>query len=99
MPTSLLRIETLTSQPVKVKDTQLRVRSQVLQLRFPFISGGLIWNRPVAVLVHAAEGQDQILPVPDVTRAATLALFVLSLVSTFLFISFRRKIVSFRKEA
>lgn len=99
MSTSLFRIETLTGHPVKVKDTQLRVRSQVVQLRFPFISGGLIWNRPVAVLVHTAQGQDQTLPVPDVTRAATLSLFALSLVSTFLFILFRRKIVSFRKEA
>lgn len=92
MSTPLFRIETLTGHPVKVKDTQLRARSQVVQIRFPFISGGLIWNRPVAVLVHTAEGQDQTLPIPDGTRTATLALFVLSLVSTFLFISFRRKI-------
>jgi hypothetical protein len=91
MPTSLLRIESLTSQPIKVKDTQVRVRSQVVQLRFPFIHGGLIWNRPVAVLVRTADGQDQVLPVPDVTRNAVLMLFMLSLAGTFLFRLFQRK--------
>jgi hypothetical protein len=92
MLTSLFRIETLTGQPVRVKDAELRVRSQVLQLRLPGISGGLIWNRPVAVLVRTADGQDQILPVQDVTRTAVLALLVFSFAGTFLLMLFRRKI-------
>ena len=91
MLNSLLRIETLTGPPVKVKDIQLRLRSQVVQLRFPFISGGLIWNRPVAVLVRTADGQDQIFPIPDVTRTAVLILLMLSLAGIFLLMSFRRK--------
>lgn len=91
MPTSLLRIETLTGGPVKVQDSQVRVRSQVLQLRFPFIHGGLIWNRPVAVLVRTADGQDHILPVLDVTRTAVLMLLAFSLAGTFLLTLFRRK--------
>jgi hypothetical protein len=90
MPTSLIRFETLTGQPVKIKDTQLRVRSQVLQLRFPLISGGLIWNRPVAVLVRTADGQDQILPVRDLTRTAMLTLLLVGLAGMFLFRLFRR---------
>lgn len=92
MLTSVLRIQILTGQPIKVKDTQLRVRSQVLQLRLPFISGGLIWNRPIAVLVHTADGQDQIWPIPDLTRTAILTLLVLSLAGTFLLVLFRRKL-------
>lgn len=91
MLSSLLRIETLTGQPLRVKDTQLRVRSQVVQLRFPNASGGLIWNRPIAVLVHTPNGQEQTLPVPDVTRSAVLGLLVLSLAGTFLMMLFRRK--------
>lgn len=91
MPTPLLRIETLTGPLVRIKDTQLRVRSQVAQLRLPIASGGLIWNRPVAVLVRTPDGQDQILPIPDVTRAAVLALVGLCLASTFLLRLLRRK--------
>ena len=80
----LLRIETLTGPLVRVKDTQLRVRSQVVQLRLPSASGGLIWNRPVAVLMRTPDGQDRILPILDVTRTAVLALVGLCLASTFL---------------
>ena len=87
----LLRIETLTGQPVRVKDTQLRVRSQVVQLRLPIGNGGLIWNRPVAVLVRTPDGQDQILPVLNVTRTAVLVLLVLSFAGTFLLMLFRRR--------
>jgi hypothetical protein len=88
---SLLRIETLTGQPIRIKDTQLRVRSQVVQLRFPFIDGGLIWHRPIAVWARTADGQDQILPVPDLTRTAVLTLLAFSMVVTSLFMLFRRK--------
>jgi len=90
MSNSLLRIETLTGRPVKVKDTELRVRSQILQFRFPVISGGLIWNRPVAVLVRTADGQDRILPIRDVTRTAMLVLAGLGFASTFLFMLYKR---------
>jgi hypothetical protein len=90
MPASF-RIKTLTSEPVIVKGDQVRLRSQVLQLRFPFIPGGLIWNRPVAVLVRTADGQDQILSVPDVTRTVVLTLLVFSIAGTFLLRLFRHK--------
>ena len=90
MLTSLFSIKTLTSQPVKVKDIQLRVRSQVLQLRLPVASGCLIWNRPVAVLVRTVDGQDRILPIRDVTRTAMLVLAGLGFASTFLFMLYKR---------
>lgn len=91
MLTPLIQIETLTGEPVKIQDTQLRFRSQVLQLRFPLISGGLIWNRPVAVLVRTADGQDQILPVRDLTRTIVITLLLLPLAGIFLFSLIRRK--------
>ena len=93
MSNSLLRIETLTGQPVKVKDTELRVRSQVLQLRLPVASGGLIWNRPVAVVVRTPDGQDQILPIRDVTRTVVLLLMGLCFASTFMLMLYRRKTI------
>ena len=91
MLNSFLRIETLTGGPLNVKDSQVRLRSQVVELRFPFIHGGLIWNRPVAVLVRTADGQEQILPVPDVTRTVVLMLLLFSVAGTLLLGLFRRK--------
>ena len=91
MPSSLLRIETLTGQPVILNGAQLRVRSQVVQIRLPITSGGLIWNRPVAVLVQTPDGREQALPVPDVTRTAVLALAGLGLLSALLLMLVKRK--------
>jgi hypothetical protein len=91
MSTSLLRIETHTGQPIRIKDSELRVRSQVVQLRLPVANGGLIWNRPVAVLVSSSLGQEQLLPVPDLTRVVILMLAALCFTSMFLLMSFRRK--------
>jgi len=89
MPISPLRIETRNGRPLRVKGAQVHVRSQVVQLRLADAHGGLIWNRPVSVVVRRPDGQEQILPILDVTRSAVLALLVLSLVGTFLLVRFR----------
>ena len=91
MSTSLLRVETLTGQSIRVKNTQVRVRSQVIQFRLPMANGGLIWNRPVAVLVRTSDGHEQMLTVPDLTRIAVLILAGLCFASMFLLILFRPK--------
>jgi len=90
-PTSPLRIETRTSPAIRVGDSQLYLRSQLVQLRLPGANGGLIWNQPVSVVVRTAGGQEQILFVPDVTRTAIIGLLVLNLVGVFLFLLFRRR--------
>jgi hypothetical protein len=91
MSISLFRIETHTSQPIRVKDTELHVRSQAIQLRIPVANGGLIRNRPVAVLVRTWDGQGQILPIPDLTRIAVLTLVGLCFGCMFLLILLKRK--------
>ena len=83
-------IQTLAGRPVKVGDVQVYVRSQVLQARLPFGYGGLLWNRPLSVRMWRQNGEEQTLSVPDVTRTAVLMLLVLSLVSTFLWMRFKR---------
>jgi len=91
MSISLIRIETHTSQPIRVKDTELRVRSQVVQLRFPVAIGGLIWNRPVAVLVRRRDGQEQMVPILDLTRIIVFTLAGLCFGRMFLLILLRHK--------
>jgi len=91
MSNSLLRVETLTGQSITVKNTEIRVRTQVIQFRLPVANAGLIWNRPVAVLVRTWDGQEQMLPIPDLTRIIVLILAGLCLASMFLLILFRPK--------
>lgn len=87
----LFHIETLTGQPLNLNGVQLRLRSQVLQIRLPTANVGLIWNRPIAVVLSRPDGQEQILPIRDVTRTAVLALLAFSVGSIFILMLFRRK--------
>ena len=74
MQNSPLRIETLTSPPIRIRDDQIQIRSQLVQLRFPAIYGGIIWNRPVTVVVRALDGEEKLVGIPNVTRTVMLAL-------------------------
>jgi len=71
--------QTISGEEVTVGDVTLTPQSQALILRLP--NGGLVWNRPVAVLVKR-NGQTERVPVVDVTRVAQLTLLGLGLVST-----------------
>ncbi len=66
MPT--IEREIRTGEPRQVGDYQITPQSQVLKLILPGIRGGLIWNRPKAVIVKYRDGQEYSLPVQDVTR-------------------------------
>jgi len=47
---------------------------QVVRVDFPGGWGGLVWNRPVSVWAMAPDGSEQVIPIPDVTRRALLAI-------------------------
>jgi sugar lactone lactonase YvrE len=89
--TSLFHIGTLTGHPIDAPQGQIYVRSQFVQFRFPALPGGLIWNRPAAVVVRSLTGQETTLPILDVTRIVMMALTGLSLATLFVSIIMRRK--------
>ena len=91
MQTSILRVETLTSPPVTAQDTQVRVRSQLVHLRFPAVNGGLIWNRPASVVVRTTNGQEKIIPILDMTRIIIYTLAWLCFTGMFILMFLRRK--------
>jgi hypothetical protein len=91
MQTSKLRIETLTGPPITIPGAQISVRSQVVQLRFPTVNGGFIWNRPVATLVRTPDGQEEIIPILDITRIILFTLAGFCLTSIFILMFLRRK--------
>jgi hypothetical protein len=91
MQTSILRIETRTSPPIMIPDGQLYVRSRLVQLRFPPANGGLIWNRPVAIVVRPLNGQEKVFPVFDMTRIAVFTLAGICFTSILAFTFLKRK--------
>ena len=74
MKSSIIHIETLTSPPIAIQGTQYQLRSQLVQLRLPAVNGGLIWNRPLAVVLRTSDDQEKIVRIADVTRTAVFAL-------------------------
>ena len=76
MPERLLNFEQKAGDPMIIGDIRIIPFAQTLQLQFPrWRSGGLIWNRPASVLVVTRDGQEQVLPIHDVTRRMQLSLF------------------------
>mgnify|MGYP006293871535 FL=1 len=69
--------QTRSGDPVIAGDITVTPQSEAISLRWPY--GGLVWNRPVAVLVEKG-GQTERIPIVDVTRAAQLGLLGLSVI-------------------
>jgi hypothetical protein len=69
----------VTGEPVTLGDLTVTPEAQALTIRLP--TGGLVWNRPSAVLIERGDGVTR-LPVIDITRLAQVALLSLSLCFT-----------------
>lgn len=72
MPT--IEREIRTGETKQVGDFQITPMTRVLKVRFPGYHAGLIWNRPKQVIVRTSDGQENILPVRDVTRLVIWAI-------------------------
>ncbi len=71
--------QTTWGEEVIVGDVTVTPQSKALVIHAPF--GGLVWNRPVAILVERGERTERI-PIVDVTRIVQLGLLALSVVFT-----------------
>jgi hypothetical protein len=76
-----LQIETHAGQTLDNRGWRLTPFAQSLRIRWPFLGGGLVWNRPVSVLAVAPDGQENVLPVNDVTRQIVWTLYALALLA------------------
>jgi hypothetical protein len=90
MSTIPFKIELLESAPILSGDAAVVVRARAVHIPLPFAHGGIIWNRPVSVLVRRPGLSDLTLPVHDVTRLLQLALLALGLAAGLVFGSLMR---------
>ncbi len=81
----LFEFETSLGEPVRYDGGRLIPFSRSLVIRSPGVPGILIWNRPSAVLVKMDDGQEQVIPIVDVTRRWQIALFAGALIGALLF--------------
>ncbi len=75
-PGRILEVRTLSGRPVQAGDMTITPQSQAVLVRLPF--GGLVWNRPAAVIVER-EGRTTRMSIVDVTRLAQVALAFFSI--------------------
>jgi hypothetical protein len=88
---TLINNETKAGKPITFEGTTIVPFANSIHVRMPFIQGGLIWNRPVAVAIQTARGEEYVLPIQDVTRQILFALMGASLISSILIYIFARK--------
>jgi hypothetical protein len=84
MREQLLSLETKAGNPIPVEGIKLVPFSRVLHLRLPFLHGGLIWNRPVSVLITSENGKEQLLPIHDYTRLTLWTLLSIGILGSLL---------------
>ena len=77
--------QVFTGDPITAGDRILRPQSQALIVHVGK-NGGLVWTRPVAVLVEHG-GETERIPILDVTRVAQFAMLGLGSVATMLMIT------------
>jgi hypothetical protein len=85
MANGLIHVETRAGAPIQAGENVLIPMAKSLRILIPGIPGGLIWNRPVAVVVRSAAGVEQVLPVRDVTRMALFSIWGVALAKLLFF--------------
>lgn len=74
-PKQLFQWQSGSSRPVTAGEVTVTPQAQALIVRRPH--GGLVWNRPAAIVVEQS-GQTQRIPIYDLTRILQLGLFAIS---------------------
>jgi hypothetical protein len=75
----LVAIETRAGEPIQAGNRTLIPFARSLRFQLPGRPGGLIWTCPASLLVKDSDGQEQVLPIPDITRRIQLGLLGLCL--------------------
>ena len=86
-----ITIETRPGETIQAGENKVTPFSQAIKLVLPRPMGGLVWNRPVSVLVQGLDGSEEVLPVKDITRIAQLALLGVGLTGGILFWLFKSR--------
>lgn len=70
-----LQVKTHPGQTLRIGKTRLIPFAQSFQISLPGFPGGLIWNRPLTILVQYPDGREEVTPIPDVTRRIQFTIY------------------------
>jgi hypothetical protein len=74
----VFEVREVSAEPVTVHDVTVTPQARALVVRLP--KGGLVWNRPTAVLVEQ-NGQARRIPIVDITRILQVGLLGLAVLT------------------
>jgi hypothetical protein len=84
MDNQLVKIENRAGHPIQAGEIQIIPITQSIKAQPPGFWGLLLWNRPTAVVVRTADGQEKVLPVQDITRYTQLILMGIGVLGSLL---------------
>jgi hypothetical protein len=91
MAKSILVQQTNWGEPVNTGDVNVYPVARSYRINFPAARGGIVWNRPLAVIVEDSHGSRRIIPVQDRTRQLQVAILAAGFFGTILtWLIFRR---------
>ena len=76
MEDPIVRISREDGRPIRAGGRTLTPQVQTVRLKLPHLTAGMLWRRPYAVVVKDTDGEETILPVVDVTRAAQMMMLL-----------------------
>jgi hypothetical protein len=72
--TGWLKSETQPAFTSVVQGKTLTPFIQSVSIHIPGVPAALIWKRPVSILLSNSQGEETVLPVPDITRQIILGM-------------------------
>lgn len=90
MAQPFIYIRTNVGKAININGSTVVPIARSVHIRLPLVSGGLIWNRPIAVLVRHSDGTEYTLPIHDVTRRLQVLVLSIGMLGALLFWLARR---------
>ncbi len=91
--------QTNAGEPIEVGNLAVYPIARSYRINLPAARGGLIWNRPLAVIVEQENGERQILPIVDQTRRLQIGFWLTALLGTMMiWLLFRKSQPTVNKE-
>ncbi|UCD98749.1 MAG: hypothetical protein JSV42_17660 [Chloroflexota bacterium] len=76
--------QTSAGEPIQVGELNVYPISRSYRIEFPKASGGIIWNKPLAVIVEDKSRNRQVIPIIDYTRRIQITLLLAGFFGTIL---------------
>jgi hypothetical protein len=76
MAERILIQQTSSGDPISVGDLNVYPVARSYRMIFPGGQGGMVWSKPLGVIVEDQHGSRQTIPLPDVTRRLQVAILL-----------------------